>query len=122
MATRALSQLDQAIIHWDNQYPLDRWWRLKYKVPFGSAQHKEASHFNMFLEFREEELVREHRERAENADLKDTMNLLGQTTSESKEVVKMSQKEIDREFADLDITQFGPKPAKKEAGDTNILK
>lgn len=118
---RTLEGIDLLILQWDNKFPVDRWWRVRHKVPFGSPQHKRMSHFHMFLEFREEELVKEAIESRERIELDEVLALDGPKKDQTKVVVKMTQKDIDDDFANLDITKFGPKPAKGDKKDTNLL-
>lgn len=51
--------LKQFIIEWNNLFPLDRWWREKYKIPFGSSAHLEANQADILLEFIEAQLFEE---------------------------------------------------------------
>lgn len=44
----------QFIIDWNEKFPLDKWWRDKYKIPFNSKQHREISYYDIFLEWFEE--------------------------------------------------------------------
>lgn len=38
---------------WNLKYPVDRWWREKYNVPFGSPQHLDFSFLDMRIAFEE---------------------------------------------------------------------
>jgi hypothetical protein len=53
-ATRA--DLKNFIIAWNTMYPLDKWWRDKYKIPFNSSAHREISMLDICLEY-EEDLI-----------------------------------------------------------------
>lgn len=54
------SELIQGIISWNNKFPLDRWWRIKHKVPFMSPVHRESSFINQLIEFEEDKLFTAH--------------------------------------------------------------
>lgn len=49
---------ETSIARWNNTFPFDKWWRDKYKVPFGSSQHLEMNPIYMFFEFQEQEAFR----------------------------------------------------------------
>jgi hypothetical protein len=44
------------VVKWNMAYPLDKWWREKYKVPFMSKIHREANFLDQLFEFQEEKL------------------------------------------------------------------
>ena len=48
------------LIGWNNTFPLDRWYRKRYNIPFNSEQHKNASQIDIYLEWLEEEVYEEH--------------------------------------------------------------
>jgi hypothetical protein len=45
------------ILGWNIQFPLDLWWRKKYKVAFASKEHKETNWFDIYLEYVEFKLL-----------------------------------------------------------------
>lgn len=53
------------IIQWNNENPLDRWYREKHKIGFNTQQHRETNQFDIYLEFLEELAYREYDERME---------------------------------------------------------
>lgn len=83
-------KIQSEIIHWNNKFPLDYWWRQKYKVPFGSKRHTEMSLLDMFRDYLEEQLIKKSRERAEKEQNPDYI----------------PQEEIDRDFENLDISKY----------------
>ena len=44
------------ILEWNVKFPIDKWWRKKYNIPFGSRQHLEMSIFDMKLEWEEDKI------------------------------------------------------------------
>ena len=50
------SELIQSVVSWNNRFPLDRWWRIKYNIPFMSPAHRESSFINQLIEFEEDKL------------------------------------------------------------------
>lgn len=51
------------IIAWNNKFPYDRWWRQKYNVAFNSPQHRSMSQIDIYIEYLEDKLFKEHEER-----------------------------------------------------------
>lgn len=41
---------------WNTKYPIDRWWRDKYNIPFGSPQHLNHSLVDMRIAFEDDHL------------------------------------------------------------------
>lgn len=95
--------IDRYIFDWHN-FPLDYWWRVKYRIPFGSQQHRNMNFIDMLIEYREEIVVKrfqkEYKERQEFLYNKE----LGLETD--NKVLKMSKQEIDDEYENLDLSQF----------------
>jgi hypothetical protein len=87
------------IVKWNNEFPLDRWWRLKYSIPYNSQEHREVSQLDIFFEWYEDFIFEQLRERnklaKEKSKLLDEGILLSQRTEESS---------VD--FEDLDLSQF----------------
>jgi hypothetical protein len=53
------------IINWNNRFPLDRWYREKYKISYLSKDHRESSFYAQLFEFKEDEIYNEFRNRKE---------------------------------------------------------
>lgn len=95
-----LTDLKSFVVEWNNKYPLDYWWRKKFNVPFGSAQHREMSLVDMRIEYEEDQLVGKIRKKEEGEETE------GLFEEEGKTIIRMSDKEIEKEFEDLDIDKF----------------
>lgn len=50
------SELIQGVVSWNKRFPLDRWWRIKYNIPFMSPAHRESSFIDQLFEFEEDKL------------------------------------------------------------------
>lgn len=50
------NEFREFMIQWNLKFPIDRWYREKYKIPFMSQQHRESSFLNMRLEWEEDQL------------------------------------------------------------------
>jgi len=53
------NKIREEVVSWNNRFPIDRWWRDKYKIPFMSKVHREASFLDQLFEYEEERLVNE---------------------------------------------------------------
>lgn len=57
-------KLDDFLVEWNLKFRCDRIYRKKYNIPFGSEQHLECNHIDMWLDLREDELfdkaIKEH--------------------------------------------------------------
>ena len=48
--------IKKEILDWSQKFPLDRWWRQKHNVAFGSSIHREISFLDQFFEYNEDKL------------------------------------------------------------------
>ncbi len=48
------------VFWWNNTYPLDRIWREKYKIPFGSKKHLRVDQVDILLDLLEDRVFREY--------------------------------------------------------------
>lgn len=48
--------LNRFVYEWNNAFPIDRWWREKYQIPFNSERHRAVSLIDMRFEFEEDSL------------------------------------------------------------------
>lgn len=90
---KALNNEVDRFIDWWHEFPIDYWWRKKYNVPFGSKQHREMNFFDMLIEWREDLAMVKLNTKVEDDEL-DTNSL------------RMTQKEIDDEYENLDLGEF----------------
>lgn len=91
------------ILDW-NSFPLDLWWRRKYKIPFGSQAHREMNFIDMSIEYQEELFFKELIEEDKLKEEEKENHALG--LSSDKEVVKLTNEEIDNDYENLDLSQF----------------
>lgn len=54
-----LDRLSKDVYWWFNRFPIDKWWREKHNIPFGSKLHKEVSYADMVFEYIEDYLYEE---------------------------------------------------------------
>lgn len=51
--------MEEEVIKWNLRFPIDRWWRKKYNIPFGSPAHLGTSFLDQLFEYKEDELFKE---------------------------------------------------------------
>lgn len=95
-------KVNNFIFDW-HRFPIDFWWREKYKIPFGSIQHREMNFIDMLIEYQEELLLNKILNNFEEENEDESLGLVDET---EKKVVKLSSEEIDKDFEDLDLEQF----------------
>ncbi len=61
----------------------------------------------MLIDFMEGVELRRWKKTSESNDLNETLASLGHPVNRTKEVIRLSKKDIDQEFDDLDLSQFG---------------
>lgn len=100
---KIIAQIRNELLLWNRKYPIDLYWRNKYKIPFGSKAHLEASFIDMRIDYEEEIMLLESVEKDNKKDSgeEEIDRLLNLPT-----IQKMSAKEVDDAFDDLDLTKF----------------
>ncbi len=101
--------INDFIEKWNAKYPYDRWWRKKYNIPFGSKIHKETSHIDMAIEYKEDIYFKQLNDRKDFDELKvDKRSLISEMVAlkQLKSNRMPSKKEIDKDFDDLDLSDF----------------
>lgn len=103
--TPTKQEIRNSIVKWNNQYPLDYYWRKKYNIPFGSEEHKNITFLEQAIDYEEDVMIKEYEKSLKKDDqVSDSMPLV-----EGKRIVTMSQTEIDDEFDNLDLSKFADK-------------
>lgn len=88
------------IIEWNNKFPLDKWFREKYKIPFNSSKHREVNQIDVYFEWVEDFLFKKYsedniRQKTEEEDFKKGI------------IVKERQnKSLEDDFDNLDIKKL----------------
>ena len=60
-----MSGLKSFIIRWNNDHPLDKGFRDKYKIAFNSPKHRSINQFDILCEYIENALIKEFEEKVE---------------------------------------------------------
>ena len=89
---------------WNDRFPIDKWFRDKYNIPFGSKSHLDQSFLDMRLDFEEKraDQIREINEFNEKSE--DVIKYkpgYGDWLKEQPKYKEMSSLEVDSTFDDL---------------------
>lgn len=90
------------ILEW-HDFPFDYWWRKKYNVPFGSKAHREMNFIDIYTEYQEEALLKKIQEEYQRKQEENENKALD---IHSDNNVKLTKKEIDEDYENLDLSQF----------------
>lgn len=108
-----LQDIKRFVRSWNLRYPIDKWWRLKYNVPFNSPQHNATSLLDMRIEYEEFLLyarIRNYVDIEEGSDAYKPGR--GDWLDTSNKPVKATKEEIDNislDDIDLDALNNGSK-------------
>ena len=51
--------IDRFIYEWNNNYPIDRWYREKHGIAFNSPEHRVLSFIDIYIEWKEDKIFSE---------------------------------------------------------------
>lgn len=84
------------IVRWNNENPLDKKFREKYKIAFNSPQHREINQLDILIEYIEDQVFSEYRQIIENQDIKDKQYKEGRWLEEKQLTSQESQDLFDK--------------------------
>jgi hypothetical protein len=85
-------------LDWNQKFPIDRWWREKYNIPFMSTEHKSSSFLDQLFEYTEAQLMEEFKIKDEEY-IPNQGDFLKCEDQESK--IMSAKEEFESEFKDL---------------------
>lgn len=99
------------IIRWNNLYPLDRVYRKKYNIGFGSSAHRKLNQLDVYLDWLEDHIYEEYIEivKVEEQEKKDFK--AGKWLKEQADIV--SEEEADNLFDNFDVTNISSQDNKE---------
>lgn len=111
----------QFLLEWNENFPLDHWWRKKYLVPFNSSKHRAVSYVDMFYDWLEEQMFDHYIEQSKEEDdkyleYKKTGKWLNNTIKNTEQKEKMSDL-----FDNIDISGFNEHLIEEEKEDQHQL-
>lgn len=104
--------IEEFIKEWNIKYPQDRYIRKKYGILFGSPEHRALNFIDMTIEWKEDIVIKREEKKESEKEEKEffSSNLSGEAVKTinkaTEKIKKMTKKEVDKEFADLDISKF----------------
>lgn len=100
-----LKDIQDFILDWNIENPVDHWWRTRYDIPFGSPSHLDMDMINMRVAYEEMATYKRISDEMERRKEEEENKLLGINSSD-KVILNMSKSEIDEDFENLDLTKF----------------
>ena len=91
---------DSVIIRWNNLFPLDKWYREKYKIAFNSKEHREISQIDIYFEWREDALFKKY---IEEQNLKQKKKI---DYANGNLVQERIYEDLEDEFDNIDISKL----------------
>ncbi len=62
------NNIQREIVAWNNRFPLDNWWRKKYKISYLSSAHRESTFYGQYFEYHEDLLFEQWYEEDKDKD------------------------------------------------------
>lgn len=63
-----MESLGNQIVEWNNQFPIDRWYRKTYSIPFNSLEHRRMCYIDICFDYFEGKIFGEQLERKKEVD------------------------------------------------------
>ena len=112
----SLESLQDFVKRWNYLYPVDRWWRDKYKVAFNSKKHRKTRMIDMRIDYEEDYLyIQSSNNRIERDLLKEEYVPGKGDWIHLRKVKDLSKNQIDDVFDQIDIDSVD------ENGDGQII-
>ncbi len=102
-----------SVLSWNFNFPVDKWWRMKHSISFGSKDHLDASFVDMYFEYVEDLIISEYIKDPSKNNSKDKY-VPGSGDIFRSQLTVMSQKEIDDAYNNLDINSFNKEEINKK--------
>lgn len=94
-----INAIQDLILRWNIDFPIDRWWRKLHDVSFNSHRHREISFIDMFIEWEEETIYNKLNTLEEEKYIPNTGNFM-------KKKVKENQGISDEAFNNIDLDKL----------------
>jgi len=99
----SLKSLKSFIISWNNKYPVDRIWRLKRNISFGSSEHREMCLIDMKIEIEEENMFKKYFQDIEDFE---SGKKEYEKTGEWLKMSEIKEEEKMERFDNIDLNAF----------------
>lgn len=84
------------IIYWQNKFPIDRWWREKHNIAFGSKAHRESCFIDQLFEYEEDVLFNEFK--SNNKGIQENGNWLKPHELSEKDWLEESRENLKKYY------------------------
>jgi len=110
LSHNSISDIRKFVLEWNIKFPIDRWWREKYKQSFNSPIHRECSFIDMAIEFQDDVMFDELRQGYEQQNEKNEegefVNKYNKGTGNFQGLLQISKKQIDEQFDKIDLNSI----------------
>lgn len=89
---------DIFIVEWNNKFPLDYWYRKKFKIPFNSLEHRSLSLLTIIYEYREDIVIQRQIDKQEQRKLRAENYLETGLLFDESTLNPISEEELDKWF------------------------
>lgn len=100
-----IQDLKDFVINWNTNFPIDRWWRQKYKVAFNSPEHRKISFLDIRIEW-EEDILFEKIRKGDKYTLNSGNFMKENRNLKDEKPETELQNEFEQEFKNMDLSQF----------------
>jgi hypothetical protein len=90
-----INGLKDFVLFWNQTFIIDKWWRDKHKIAFGSSAHLEVSQIDILFEFLEQKIFDDYAIKIVEEETKKTLLKNGEWISEGEEP-EMSDEDFDK--------------------------
>lgn len=97
-----VTDLRYQLVIWNSRFPLDRDYRKRHNIAFGSEQHRKINQIDIYFEWLEDQMYNEHLQVAKKRIEDEKQFEKGVWLKESV----IDEKEADAAFAKLDVSKI----------------
>jgi len=111
-----IQDIREFVVWWNNNFPIDLWWRKKHGVLFNSIEHRNSCFIDMICEFEEEKLINKYSKERKRAE-EDEEDYLITGRWMRRHFGKSSKDEIDNWMSNMgDLKHFDTPVKNKKDG------
>ena len=101
-----VEEIRREVKRWNLLYPLDKWYRDKYNIQYGSKEHKKLELINIRASFEEDVLYIKSIKSLSNATKDEYVPSIGEWLSKPQVQDDVSQKEIEDIYNNIDLSKL----------------
>lgn len=94
-------ELRKFITQWNNRFPYDHWWREKHSIPFLSEEHRKANFLFQRMEFEEDIMMEELRNKPKDTYTPNIGDFFKNSTTRESDMMKSFVQEAQYELNNL---------------------